>query len=200
MRNKAYAPLLIVSGFTLAIGSVLFAATPRHIVDDDAFTKSATDAAAQLQKDGKLVKLETLLAQPPSKEPVKFAAPAAGPVAPTELYSRLRAGTVAVGALYECHDCSKWHVNLATGFVVAEDGIVSTCAHVFAYDDEEMKDAYAITVDAGAGTSDTLVGTSLGDTFTITTLDNGSVQYTGSGPPSFFGKTRKSSRPIMWSA
>ena len=75
MRFNASLPLLILAGLSLAIGPGLFAANARYIVDDEAFTKSATDAAAQLQKQGKLVKLVSLLAQPPSKEPVKLTDP-----------------------------------------------------------------------------------------------------------------------------
>ncbi len=53
---------------------------------------------------------------------------------PIELYDRLRAGTVVIGAFYHCHECGKWHLNLATGFAVAVGGIVSTSSHVLAYD------------------------------------------------------------------
>ncbi|MEI6176328.1 MAG: trypsin-like peptidase domain-containing protein [Verrucomicrobiota bacterium] len=135
-------------GFSLAFAGSLFGETPRHIVDDEAFTKTATEGAAKLHGEGKLVALNALLAQAPSQKPVRFAVPATGSVAPTELYDRLRAGTVAIGAFYHCHECGKWHLNLATGFAVAEGGIVSTSSHVLAYDEEEMKDAFAIAVDA----------------------------------------------------
>ncbi len=80
MRFITSLPLLLVAGFSLAISPGLFSATPRYIVDDEVFTKSATEAAAKLQKEGKLVKLESLLAQPASKEAIEFAAPATGPL------------------------------------------------------------------------------------------------------------------------
>lgn len=139
---------LLAVGFSLALIGSLSADTPRYVVDDDAYTKTATEGAEKLYKEGKLVALNTLIAQPPSKEPVKFPALATGPVAATELYGRLRAGTVAVGAFYHCHKCGNWHLNLATGFAVAEGGIVSTCSHVLDCDEEEMKDAFGIAVDA----------------------------------------------------
>jgi thiol-disulfide isomerase/thioredoxin len=140
--------VLVVVGFSLAILGDLSGRTSRHIVDDEAYTKIATDGATKLHREGKLVPLSALLAQPPSKESVKFAEPAAGPVPPTELYDQLRAGTVAIGVFYLCHECSTWHLDLATGFAVAEGGIVSTSAHVFAYDEDEMKDAFGVAVDA----------------------------------------------------
>lgn len=141
---------MFLIGSLVLIDSGLIAAAPRFVVDDDVFTKAATDAAERLHKEGKLVSLETLLAQPPSKVPLKYPAPVSGPVTPTELYDRLRAGTVAIGELYHCHDCGNWHINLATGFTVAEGGIVSTCSHVLDYDEDEMKDAFAIAVDSEA--------------------------------------------------
>ncbi len=140
--------VLLAVGFPLTLAGSLFADTPRYIVDDEAYTKTATDVAAKLQAAGKLVTLSALLAQTPSKESVKFAAPATAPLAATELYDRLRAGTVAIGAFYHCNKCGNWHLNLATGFAVAEGGIVSTSGHVLAYDEDEMKDAFAIAVDA----------------------------------------------------
>lgn len=144
--------VLFAVGLSFALIGGLFAGTPRYIVEDAVYTKTATDGAAKLHQEGKLVALGALLAQQPSKDPVKFAALATKPVATTELYERLRAGTVAIGAFYHCHKCGDWHLNLATGFAVAEGGIVSTCAHVLAYDEDEMKDAFAVAVDADGQT------------------------------------------------
>lgn len=140
--------VLFAVGFSLALIGDLFAGTPRYIVEDAVYTKTATDGAEKLHAEGKLVSLGALFAQQPSKEPVKFATPVTKPIAATELYDHLRAGTVAIGAFYHCHKCGDWHLNLATGFAVAEGGIVSTCAHVLAYDEDEMKDAFAVAVDA----------------------------------------------------
>jgi thiol-disulfide isomerase/thioredoxin len=140
--------ILFSLGFSLTLVGSLFGDTPRYIVDDEDYTKTATNGAAKLHAEGKLVALGALLAQTPSKDPVKFAALATEPVEPTELYNRLRAGTVAIGAFYRCHDCGNWHLNLATGFAVAENGIVSTSSHVLAHDEDEMKDAFAIAVDS----------------------------------------------------
>ena len=145
---KARMPEILVAGFFLAIVPSLFAATPRYIVDDEAFIQSATESAIELQKQGKLVDLKALLAQPPSKVPVKFAAPVSATIPPTKLYDRLREGTVAIGTIYHCNECSDWHLNLATGFAIAEGGIVSTCGHVIAFDEVAMKEAYVIAVDS----------------------------------------------------
>lgn len=135
-------------GLVLTLTGNLCAAPPRYIVDDAAYTSNATVAAAALQAQGRLVALDALMAQKPAPAPVKFATPSTTTVPAPELYDRLRAGTVAIGAFYHCHNCGDWHLNLATGFAVAEDGIVSTSAHVLACDEAEMKEAFAIAVDS----------------------------------------------------
>ncbi len=141
--------MVLLVGLLGLIVSGRIEAAPRFVVDDEAFTKNATQAAERLLKEGKLVSLKSLLAQPPSKLPVTMLPSVESPpIASTELYERIKAGTVAIGLLYQCDDCDKWHVNLAAGFAVAEGGIVSTCAHVFEYDEEEAVDSYAIAVDS----------------------------------------------------
>lgn len=58
-----------------------------------------------------------------------------------------RAAYVRVGYYHLCKTCDQWHVTLAGGYVIAAHGIVATCHHVVAPDDEEMKEGYLVCAD-----------------------------------------------------
>lgn len=62
-----------------------------------------------------------------------------------ELWKRARKGHIRVGWLYLCHDCDKWHLNLAGGYAITRD-TVATCTHVIA-PLEEMREGYLIAAD-----------------------------------------------------
>jgi S1-C subfamily serine protease len=49
---------------------------------------------------------------------------------PAKLFERCRKSVVMVGKLHQCGKCDRWHTDVATGFVLHEDGIVATCYHV----------------------------------------------------------------------
>lgn len=62
-----------------------------------------------------------------------------------ELWKRARMGHIRVGWLYLCHDCDKWHLNLAGGYAITRDA-VATCTHVIALI-EDMREGYLIAAD-----------------------------------------------------
>lgn len=47
-----------------------------------------------------------------------------------ERWERARAAHLRVGFHYLCTKCEQWHLNLAGGYAITEDGAVATCAHV----------------------------------------------------------------------
>ncbi|MBI3881706.1 MAG: trypsin-like peptidase domain-containing protein [Verrucomicrobia bacterium] len=113
-------------------------APPRFVVDDEAFEDTVIASAQKLMKQGKLVRADVLQKQLSRIfSPVKFAPPSSQKLAPPELYDRVRESTLAIGTVYECTNCSDWHFNSAAGFVLTEDGVVSTAYHVANGKDEE---------------------------------------------------------------
>ncbi len=60
---------------------------------------------------------------------------------PPELYSRCRESVVVVASLYVCDKCSKQHTNVASGFVIAADGVIVTSYHVL---DKPDNHAFAV--------------------------------------------------------
>ena len=129
------------------LSSALFA-EERLVVDDEAFEQQATDAAALLHGKGKLVPLEKLRGQLKRAHfKLTLPEPRKDRLRPPEVYRLIRNSTVAVGTFYKCSKCKKWHLDSASGFVVA-DGVVSTCNHVVDFEDDEMKDGYMVAADA----------------------------------------------------
>jgi hypothetical protein len=138
----------------LALAAVLLtqhgaAEPPRFIIDDEAYIEKITNAGSILLKAGKLVRLEKLRSQlQPKSHRLTLPPLAQTKLAPPDLNDRLRESTLAVGAFYKCPDCTDWHFNGGTGFVVAEDGVVSTCCHVVLSPDDGIKEGYLIAADA----------------------------------------------------
>ncbi|HWX20659.1 MAG TPA: serine protease [Candidatus Binatia bacterium] len=138
-----------LSLWAVLLTTVALAQSPRFIIDDDAYVDKVTDAGARLRAKGKLLSVDLFRRQlhirgcavksiPPSHQ--KLDAPV--------LYDRLLASTLAVGTLYKCPDCGGWHFNSSAGFVVGEGGVICTCCHVVAAEDEDVKEGYIIASDA----------------------------------------------------
>lgn len=62
-----------------------------------------------------------------------------------EVASLAREANLRVGYCYKCARCDDWHLNLAGGYAIAEDVIV-TCDHVLKIE-TKMRDGYLIVVD-----------------------------------------------------
>ncbi len=131
------------------VSASALAEPPRFIIDDDAYVEKVTRAGARLLTAGQLVPAGKLLGQIERKRfRVKTVPLAQEKLTPPNLYDRLRERVLAVGAFYKCPECPDWHFNGSTGFVVAEDGIVSTCCHVVMSQDDEIEESYLIAADA----------------------------------------------------
>ena len=48
----------------------------------------------------------------------------------TELFRVAKDSVVVVGGLYKCNKCTRWHANLASGFVLSSNGAIVTNYHV----------------------------------------------------------------------
>lgn len=133
----------------LLLASSAGAASPRYVIDDDAFLDKVTAAGEKLLAEGKLVSLDTLRRQIRTRcAPLTLPAPTKQKLAPPDLYDRLRESTLAVGTFYKCPDCEAWHFSSSAGFVVGDGGIVCTCCHVVVASDEGVKAAYLVAADA----------------------------------------------------
>lgn len=123
---------------------------PEPSVDDELLELQITRACAALHADGSLVACSKLVEQARTARsfavPAVAPAPAAGPLAPADLCSRLRQSVRIVGHYFLCKECDDWHFSGASGFVVGASGLVATCHHVLAAD-ETMRDAFLVCAD-----------------------------------------------------
>ena len=125
------------------------ASSTRTIIDDDQYADQVSSNALKLLHAGKLLSTDVLRAQLHTKS---FAIPleplSRNKLEPTEIYERLEQSTLTIGDLYKCPDCGDWHFNGSAGFVVAEGGVASTCCHVVAAEDKDVKESYLVAADA----------------------------------------------------
>ena len=138
--------LLILTVILLTAGAR--AEAPRFVIDDEEYVEKVTEASAKLLQAGKLKSLDTLRAQIRNGSlPVKLASASHEKLAAPDLCDRLRQSTLAIGSYYKCPDCSEWHFNSSTGFVVGEGGVICTCCHVVQTEDEGVKESYLVAAD-----------------------------------------------------
>jgi hypothetical protein len=100
--------------------------------------------AKRLLEAGELVAFGSL-AEQMKRETCVLRLPEAGKavMAPRERWQRARAGHLRLGFYYQCRKCDEWHLDLAGGYVITEDGAVATCAHVLT-EPAQMKEGYLI--------------------------------------------------------
>lgn len=97
-------------------------------------SKRATDAlsakAVALMEAGKTVPMAKLIAQLSRKRcELTLPAPADRPLDSATLYEKRKPATLLVGHLSKCDDCTDWHFNPASGFVLTR-GVAVTNYHV----------------------------------------------------------------------
>jgi S1-C subfamily serine protease len=66
---------------------------------------------------------------------------------PAEVWQSAQRSMLRVGWHYLCHKCEHWHVNLAGGYPLTEDGVVATCFHV-AEPGAEIREGQLVAVDS----------------------------------------------------
>ena len=87
----------------------------------------------KLASEGRLISAEVFLSQlsHPVATRVELASPASTPLRGREIAKRAAAAHVRVGWVYQCTKCNRWHTNLAGGYAIAPD-VVVTARHVVA--------------------------------------------------------------------
>lgn len=107
------------------------------------------DQAKALFADKKLLTLDAAFAliEKPAPVPLALPKPRTLEATPTEIAKMARQSGYRVGWAYLCNNCDRWHVNLAGGYAVTDDGVIATCAHVVQTDRKKMRNGGLIAVD-----------------------------------------------------
>ncbi|MBC8348694.1 MAG: serine protease [Verrucomicrobia bacterium] len=117
--------------FACLAGSTVAQQSKTAFIDDLALELRFQKGLEGLHETGKGTSLNTLSGQLNRRTTtVKLPETKLESIHPDEFYSRCKASVLAVGRLYQCGKCTKWHVSSASGFALSEDGVIATNYHV----------------------------------------------------------------------
>jgi serine protease Do len=115
-------------------------------IEDEAFKNTMTRKAISLMEQGQTVHMPVLIRQLRTGLcPLDLQAPESGVYDPVDLYPTASRSVVAVGGIYKCDRCSRWHMSTASGFAITASGAIVTNYHVV--DDPENQTLVVMTAD-----------------------------------------------------
>lgn len=138
--------LLCLTQFSIAQSddSPIIDQTPINVKKaDDAIIEKVN----QLIKDKQMISYEELKKQllNPQPQPIELLPAKQKALSTEEVAAVARVANLRVGYCYLCNKCEHWHVNLAGGYAIASD-VVVTCDHVV-NSMQEMREGYLIIAD-----------------------------------------------------
>lgn len=104
---------------------------PKQFFHDGAIRKRLASEGQKLVEAGEAAKVDDLVSQIGKKARCRLAlAPASRrKLLPSQIYEKRLSGVLAVGILYKCAKCPRWHADVGTGFVITADGTFVTNHH-----------------------------------------------------------------------
>lgn len=112
--------------------------------------QAIADQVKKLAEAGELWALEEVKSalERPTPAEISLPSPRSKRLRASRIAKVAHSGSYRVGWGYLCEKCDHWHVDLAGGYAVSNDGILATCAHVVDPDGKAMREGSLIAVDA----------------------------------------------------
>ncbi len=140
---------------TLLLPVTLYAQAPGVAIVDQSQPglkkeeQSISDQVERLMEEGKMLSLDQTKASLKTPTSASFDLPPRNTVhlSPPEIVEVVRKSSFQVGWGYLCENCDHWHVALAGGYAVSNDGVIATCAHVIDTDGMKIRKGGLIAVD-----------------------------------------------------
>lgn len=149
----------------------LFSLSQADEIDDEALKSAFEKKLRQLHDAGKTISQSQVHRELIQMEGKTFPLSARDKKArpsTNSLYSRACDATLAIGHLYLCEKCDRWHASLATGIVVTAEGLILTNYHVLNF--ERAKAYGAMTSDGRVFPLKSVVATSQRDDLALIRL------------------------------
>jgi S1-C subfamily serine protease len=142
---RALLSVVVLTAFTPVLVSAQAPGVPVYEARDS--EKSVGDTAMKLRKADKLVS-DAVLTNHFSRRTttLELPAPKRKTLEGRELWAAARAAHMRVGWHYLCSKCDQWHLSLAGGYAVTENGAVATCRHVVERP-ENFKEGFLVAAD-----------------------------------------------------
>jgi S1-C subfamily serine protease len=103
----------------------------RVTVNDRELHQLISASIPKLRDDKSLTPIADLVKQLDRKQcSVRLTEPGIERLTPSEIYTRHWDSVLVMAAIYKCPKCPRWHASIATGFVIADSGVVVTNYHV----------------------------------------------------------------------
>lgn len=142
---RAFLSAVVLTAFTVVLVRAQAPGVP--VYETREAEKAVGDAAMKLRKADKLVSDAVLTNHYGRRTTaLELPAPKRKPLEGRELWAAARAAHMRVGWHYLCSKCDQWHLNLAGGYTVTENGVVATCRHVVERP-ENFKEGFLVAAD-----------------------------------------------------
>ena len=146
------------------------------VIDDYALYNRLLRAAGRLAEGDKVTPVEDLRAQlDRSRCALTLAKAPTRAMTPSNDYDRYRQSVLILAGVYKCEKCTRWHVTLSTGFVIAASGAVVTNYHVV--DNKKHATMVAMTHDGTVLPVKEVLAASKDDDTAILALDAGGRRF-----------------------
>ena len=136
----------LISVYAQGPGVSIFEQSRNGIRDEE---NKISKQAEKLFQNGKLLGLEATGELIKSPAAIKLELPVAhkNALTPSQVAERAKVSGYRVGWAYLCNSCDNWHINLAGGYAITDNGILGTCSHVINMDNKKMRKGGLIAVD-----------------------------------------------------